>query len=817
MPETTRKSSVESSPFSTPLPYFSRNHSYLTRFRHRSFAYLSLIALTCTPIAFPLVHGRNTEAFEEQKIANIQISIENLPANASFDSKTILQRLKTKTGDPFSQLTFDSDLKALSEDFDRIEPSVNTVNGEIYITLKLWPRPHIRTIRWEGNSLIRTKDLQKELGIKAHAVFNRPAFNKAFNKVKEYYVKKGYFESQLHYSAVTDSKTNEVDILIQIDEGRAGKIDNIVFKGFTKKEKSELLGMIYTKKHNFFTSWLTGTGIYNEEAVEQDKLTIINLLQNRGYADAKVNIEVVEASTPGKIILRITADRGPVYRFQKVIFRGNTLFSDQEIESLFIVHPDEKYSPENLRLTAQRIKDLYGRKGYIDCQVQYDVQLVAHKPMYNVSFQIDEGQEYKIGLVRVFGNVQTHTNVILRESLLVPGDTFDSARLKATQMRLENIGYFKSVNVYAVRTQDDQALGENYRDVYIEVDETTTGNVSLFFGLSSADSIFGGLDLSESNFNYRGLSQLLSKGPSALRGGGEYAHARVSVGAKQRSFSISWLTPYFRDTAWRIGFDVTQTHSTLISEDYNIDTLGFTLYASYPFNPLWSFGTKYRIKNADNHISHHVPKDQIHGADQDGVLSAVGASLTFDSTDSALKPHNGFRSLLEAEFAGLGGRFSFIRAGYINSYYRELWQHGIMKYRFDFRFIEPIWKTPSPEDLPMSERFFLGGETSVRGYRAFDLGPHYEGGDPKGGVSSALLSVEYLHEIFPFLDGFIFADAGSVSMNRFSLDTFRLSYGFGARVELINRVPVILGMGFPVNPDGRSEVRKFFFSMGGQF
>ena len=781
-------------------------------------SYLSLVAFTCAPISHLIAHSPAVEAFEDRKVANIDITIENLPPNASFDSKTVVNRLKTKIGDPFSQLTFDSDLKALSDEFDRVEPHIEVLNSEVYIHLKLWPRPSIRTIKWQGNKHIKTKTLQKELGIKPNAVFNRQAFNKSFNKVKEYYVKKGYFESQLQYSIIPDPKTNEVDIQIEVREGRSGTIDDIVFKGFSSEEKSELLGMIYTKKYNLFTSWLTGSGTYNEEALEQDRLTIINLLQNKGYADARVDIQVLEAESQGKIILQITTERGQVYHFNKITFKGNTLFTDPEVEAMFLVHPGETYSPEKLRQTAQNVKDLYGRKGYIDCNVQYEAQVVADEPLYNVFFRIEEGQQYKIGLVRVFGNVQTQNNVILRESLLVPGETFDSAKLKATQMRLENIGYFKSVNVYAVRTQDDQALGENYRDVYIEVEETTTGNISLFFGFSSADSLFGGLDLSESNFNYKGIPKIFSEGLSALRGGGEYTHARLSLGSKQRSYSLSWLTPYFRDSLWRIGFDITQSHSNLISKDYNIDTLGLTVYASYPLNHFWTFGTKYRIKNAENNI-HKVPKKEIRGADHNGVLSAVGSSISFDSTDSALKPHNGFRSLLEAEFAGLGGRFSFFRFGYINTYYTQLWRHGIMKYRFDFRFIEPIWKTNSPEQVPMSERFFLGGQTSVRGYRDFDLGPHYDnsGHEPTGGISSSLLSVEYLHEIFPFLDGFLFADAGSIDLKRFSVADFKLSYGFGVRVELINRVPVILGMGFPVNPDGRSEVRKFFFSMGGQF
>src|SRR5262249_53588676 len=155
--------------------------------------------------------------------------------------------------------------------------------------------------------------------------------------------------------------------------------------------------------------------------------------------------------TEGKIVLEIIADRGPVFHFGKITFKGNALFTDEQIDAVFQARPGAVYSPDKLRESAQAIKELYGRKGHIDANVQYETRLVGNEPIYNVYYQIDEGEQYKIGMVRVFGNVQTEAHVILRESLLVPGETFDSAKLKATQRRLENMGYFKSVNVYAVR------------------------------------------------------------------------------------------------------------------------------------------------------------------------------------------------------------------------------------------------------------------------------------------------------------------------------------------------------------------------------
>ncbi|HSW86468.1 MAG TPA: outer membrane protein assembly factor BamA [Rhabdochlamydiaceae bacterium] len=778
---------------------------------------LSLAFFTCAPLQYTHAASPAIEAYENKPIANIDVKIENLPPNYTFDPKAVLSKLKTKVGDPFSQMTFDGDLKTLADEYDRVDPSIEVYNGEVYIVLKVWPRPIIRNIEWQGNTHIKTKTLKKELGIKSNAVFNRQAFNKAFNKVKEYYIKKGYFESQLQYAVTHDPKTNEVDINIQVDEGRSGRIEDIVLKGFSKEEESQLYAMVYTKKYNLLTSWFSGTGTFNEETLDQDRLTIVNFLQNQGYADAKVDIKILESTSEGKIVIDITAERGPIYHFGQITFDGNHLFKDETIESLFIARPEGVYSPEKLRETALAIKDLYGRKGYIEANVQYETTLVENEPLYNAHFHIDEGEQYKIGLIRVFGNVQTQTRVILHESLLVPGETFDSAKLKATQERLENIGYFKSVNVYAVRTQDDQSLGENYRDVFIEIEETTTGNLSLFGGFSTADDVFGGLDLSESNFNYKGLGQIFKKGLSAVRGGGEYAHARFTVGAKQKVYSISWMTPYLRDTLWKVGFEINKTDSSLTSDDYVISTYGATVYGFYPFNPFWSFGTKYRIRNADISVDQDTPPAERKQERNSGVISAASASINYDSTDSAIKPHRGFRSRVEAEFAGIGGSFDFLRFAYVNTYYTPLWRNGIMKYRWELNFIDPIWKTSSPEKIPISERFFLGGENSVRGYRPFSLGPMYANKDPKGGISASVLSVEYMHEVFRFLDAFMFIDAGNVSLHRFRIPSYKMSYGFGIRLELLNRVPLTIGYGFPVNNDNHSQVRRFFFSMGGQF
>lgn len=791
------------------------------------------LSLLFSSVLAPLVAA---ELYDDKRVSRIEIIID-VPGETGIDPKPVLSRLKTKEGDEFSQMTFDNDLKMLSEEYDRVDPSLQIKDGQVVIAIHITPKPVIHKIEWTGNEQFKTSTLQKELDIKPNTIFNRQEFNKAFNKVKEYYFKKGYFESQLSYSVHPISDSNEVDLLIEVHEGRPGYIKKIVLNGFTKEEKSDIEEQMYLKKYNFLTSWISGTGTYRDEVLEQDRMTILNYLHNKGYADARVDIQLLDDPESGKLIVEVTAHRGQLFHFGQVLFSGNTLVTTEALTKKSLVVEGASFSPDKVRDTAQAIKDLYGQKGYIDASVQFETILKENEPIFDIDFTIDEGQQYKIGLIHIFGNSSTQNNVILRESLLVPGETFDSRKLRATQQRLEAVGYFKSVNVYAVRTADDAALGENYRDVYIEVEETTTGNISLFMGFSSMDDVFGGLDLTERNFNIGGVGKALTGRISSLRGGGEFFHVRGTVGKKQNNILISWMNPYLNDSLWRLGVELSRTFSEL-QKHVVVVTYGGSVYTNYPLSNYWTAGMRQRLRHSKDNLSLH-PLDDSETAelsvkkvkeqlDQKGMVSAFSGNVSYDSTDNALKPHRGWRSFFEVEVAGVGGSYDFAKFSYLNAIYFPVWSKGTLKLRGDFKFIYPFGKTDRYH-IPYSERFFLGGETSVRGYKPFLLGPvvmlrnaagQLEPTDtPYGGLSTALASLEYNQEIFRMLDIFAFFDVGSVEFGTFKISQIRPSAGLGIRIDIGNRTPIIVGYGIPLVKKDRHDGKwqKVFFSMGGQF
>ncbi len=792
-----------------------------------------------------------TVPLDSQIIEKIDVLI---PTDPLSKGESIRSRLKTREGCFFSQTDFDTDLKLLVQDYDRVEPEVESENGKIYITLKVWSKPKIRFLHWEGNTHISEKKLDKELGIGRGSVFDRQEFNTAFHKVKAYYVKKGFFEAELEYNVTPDPETNEVDVTICIQEGRAGMIKKLCFDGFTRKEELELSELIVTRKYNFFLSWFTESGTYKEEMIQHDKFQVLNYLQNKGYADATVDFIIEEACEANRIILTIRADRGPLYTFGCITFEGNTIFTDEQISTRIPISEGDPFSTDEVHETIRALMSYYGRYGYIEAVVNYEPRRTGNACVYSIQFSISEGEQYRVGLIKVLGNCTTQTKVILHESLIVPGEVFNSEKLKITEQRLQNIGYFKNVNVYAVRSEENALLPPTYRDVHIEVEETTTGNIGAFLGFSTSENIFGGLNLTEKNFNILGFGRVREEGMSALRGGGEYAHITATIGQKSRSYVLSWTKPYFMDTQWSVGFNLENSLNEYISKNYHIGSTGLTLHASYPWNAFVKLGTHYRVHYSTIHIREPHGQQTVLREDDNtdptkeylkpikdvalerkehqetidakiakqkrnsGLISAIGCSWLYDSTNNPTRPTAGFKSKIEAEFAGLGGK-TFASCGYINNWYYDLWGEAVLKLRGNICFIEPLFGE-GPHDIPIDEKFFLGGEYEVRGYRPYRLGPKlvHDDDDPEGGISMQMVSAEIARPLFSRLEGFVFIDGGALSNHRFDFAEMYYSAGFGCRIKIFEGgPPLTVGMGYPLNKTDSSNVKRFFLNIGGKF
>lgn len=763
--------------------------------------------------------------YEQAKIDAVHIVLPKRAQDA-YKPDALASELKTRPGHAFSQEQFDEDLKHLSTQFDRVDPKITEKDGSLVIDIHLTPKPEIGEITFNGNRAISSKKLRRELGLKVGDLYDRAQLARGIAKLKEYYVTKSYFETHVSYDVKRDDNDQIVDIRVTIEEGKSGRIARVLFEGVNKEDAKALEEVVYTKKYNGLTSWYTKAGTYQQEMIEHDKMSVVSYMQNKGHADVHVDVDIKDAKV-GRIDVIFTVKLGPIYKVGSIEFTGNRVFTDADVESHLALHEGETYAPDKIQATVRAIKELYGKKGYIDAAVSYHTQLKnASEDTYNVYFDIHELEQYYIGTIKVIGNYKTNPNVILNESLLVPGEVFDSRKLSATEERLRATGFFKEVNIYPLKPSAVATSSSHYRDVYIEVEEAPTGHFSLFGGASSgADTVFGGVELIEKNFNIAGLATMWSKGLSELRGNGEYLHLRANIGAKVMSYTFSWMTPYAGDTLWRVGFDVHKTYDKSQSSNYKYKSAGDKIYATYPLSSFWTFSCNYRILKSINEFNSGAVLNTRRQLGPGGLLSGVGVGLNFDSTDSPRRPRKGFRSNLAADFVGLGGDFTYWKFLYINTQYIDLKKFGIFKFRGDLKFIYPNKSTPvrgngDDRPIPLSERFFLGGETTLRGFHYDSLGPTVDGNpaNPLGGISYGLGSLEYIYPVLEPVQLFAFYDAGTDTEDKFKLGKIYMSVGGGMRMDILGQLPLTFGYGYVLNKDiPKAQKKGWFFSFGMQY
>jgi outer membrane protein insertion porin family len=281
---------------------------------------------------------------------------------------------------------------------------------------------------------------------------------------------------------------------------------------------------------------------------------------------------------------------------------------------------------------------------------------------------------------------------------------------------------------------------------------------------------------------------------------------------------LSWTKPFVHDTPWIIGFDADRSTSKRQSDDYELKSYGFATHATYPVNRFFRVSTHYRLRHESVQLEGGGKKNTLLDEESrnDGDISALGVTLVFDSVNHPIRPTNGFRSQFDTEFAGIGGEHRFLLFAYQNTYYLQVYKSGVLKFRGDARFLQPIFGTHF-HTLPLNERFFMGGETTVRGYASYRIGPLYSNLAPRGGISAMLFSTELNHSFTSRFSGFLFFDAGYASKEQWEILPFRSSVGFGVRIYMMENMPLMVGYGFPLNPERHGDVQRFFFSIGGHF
>jgi outer membrane protein insertion porin family len=726
-------------------------------------------------------------AATQYQIADIAVS-----GNRRVKTESILAAIPLQKGQMVDLVQIDGAMQAIYRlgRFSDVAARVDERDGVQILIFEVTERPLVRSVRFEGNKEISSDKLQGVVTLRAASIYDPYEAQRSIAAVKAEYVKEGYYAAEITIDSEINAD-NEALLTFKVVEGTLVRIKDIRFEGnslFTKKE----LQKVMDTEEKWLFSWLTGRGNYDETLLEQDLERIADLYFNQGYIRVKVRKPVISlVNNLRHMLILIQIDEGEQYRVGKVDVVGDLIDRKEEILARLPLQPGEAFSRERLRNGVSRITDLYADQGYAYANVAPLTRVDDASKTVDLALEIEQGPQVSVERINITGNAKTRDKVIRREMKIVEGELYNASALKRSKARINNLGFFEAVDVTTSEGSDQSQV-----NVDVNVKERATGTFSVGAGYSSVDGLIAQGSITQENFLGRGLRLNLA----------------ASLGGESTTYQIGLTDPYFLDLDLTLGFELYKTDREW--DDFSRKATGGAIKLGLPVFDDYSRALfVYRLEDKEIYDVSPFADPQIKDEEGQSVISSLTSSLTRDTTDYRLDPSRGNVAQLSWEIAGLGGDEKFSK--YIFDY-RHFWPaplgtvlsaHGQIGYIHAF----------GGEEVPLDERFYLGGINTLRGFDPRQVGPYNPVTDEyTGGYKQTYFNFEWL---FPLskevgIKGVTFFDIGNAwDEDEDFFSDWRYSVGAGIR-WLSPLGPLRLEWGYNLDPEEWEDRSRLDFMIG---
>lgn len=749
------------------------------------------------------------EASTQSAVGPIVKEIEiEYAGSKSVDRSVILSNMRTTIGQPYSLTSVEEDVKNLYKTglFTNLRIYDEPIADGVKVVVIVQPKPLVKEVVVVGTKKIKQKAIRKRITSKPGDPLSEQRVASDKQEIQTYYQEKGFDKIEVNYTIDINDQIGRAVVTYTIDEGEKAFLTNISFEGNTALTEKELKKVMKLKEKNFF-SWFNKSGRIKQDQLQEDLRAIRTAFQNKGYIDATVEDYKMERPKEDSIHLIITVFEGIQYSVGTIKMEGNTLFDDAKLFAVLQMPAGSIFSPESLEKDIKSMRDVYGRKGYIDTFVSPNREPNIQSGKMDLIYKINEGAQSFVEKIIIQGNNITKDKVLRRELALAPGDVYDSVRAEASQKRLENLGYFAKVDV-----SDQETNVPNRKNMVITVEEQRTGSITFGAGFSTVDSLLGFVELTQSNFD-------ATKWPN-FQGAGQKFRMRVQYGLQRRDALISWTEPWFLNRRLSLGFDTFYRESNFESSEYDTRRYGAAVRVGKSLNQFWRVSMRYQFENIDIFdIDDDAPLG-IKGEEGERTKSSVLATLTYDTRNSFMKPSRGEKVIFSAEGAGgpLFGETDIWKLQLEASKYFELPYDMIFAMRGVTGVADAYDDT---DEVPIFDRFFVGGSRSVRGFAFREVGPRFpdDEDEPSGGLTMGYANFELTFPIIDRVRGATFFDVGFNNEDSFDYDLsdFEAGTGIGLRLDLPIG-PLRLDLGFPViQREPNDGTFEFHFDVGTSF
>ena len=682
-----------------------------------------------------------------------------------IEPETIRSYLLIQPGDPFDAERIDRSLKALFATGLFADVSIKREGDALVVHVV--ENPIINRIAFEGNKKLNDQQLLTEVQLKPRTVFTRTKVQSDVKRILDLYRRNGRFAASVD-PKVIQLPQNRVDLVFEIDEGASTGIKRISFIGADAFSPSRLKEVIQTRESRWYR-FFSSDDIYDPDRITYDRELLRKFYLSEGYADFRVVSAVAElAPARDGFYLTYTIEEGERYKFGKIDLVNQLKdVNPEELKAVLTMKPGDRYNADQVEGTITALTDALGNRGYAFVDIQPRVTRHADTHTIDITFDVKEGPRVYVERINIAGNVRTLDKVIRREFRLVEGDAFNAARLRRSQQRIRNLGFFKKVDVAT-----DPGSAPDKTVINVNVEEQSTGEFSVGVGFSTTDGPLADVSIRERN----------------LLGRGQDLRLGATVAQRVTQLDFSFTQPYFLDRNMTAGVDLFALKRNQQTESqFDQETVGGSLRTGYQITEPLRQTLKYTLRR-DN-ITNVASTASIYIKESEGArtTSAVGQVLLYDRRDNRQDPTEGYFVQLSNDLAGLGGTVRYFRTVVNTGYYYSIAPQWIVSVTGEGGYIFGLGEAVQIED-----RFFVGGD-NLRGFATGGIGPRDE--VTRDALGANLYYVGSVSLGFPLglpqeigLSGRVFTDFGSAAkIDQTSVQTnpildsyvIRLSAGIG--------------------------------------
>ncbi|MDO9117239.1 MAG: outer membrane protein assembly factor BamA [Nitrospira sp.] len=743
------------------------------------------------------------------QIAGIKVKTIEIRGNKRIELPAIAGRLTLKVGDPYQPETVRGQVKILYDTgfFEDVQVETEAGEGGTAVVFVVREKPFITEIVYDGNENLSDDKLKEKTTIKSQSFLDQQQAKESAEKIRLAYQEDGYYNAQV-IPVVQTLDEDRKRLTFFVKEGDKARVKAVVFEGMRAATKEEAFKVTATREwipwYGLFTqlklpSFLSDAGILKHDELANDVERVKEILLNKGYLNVQVGLPTVELTEDKKwFIITYNVSEGEPFTVAEVGFRGYTVFEEAELRDKLKIKDGEIFQRAKIRDEITRLTDMYGSKGYAFADVVPNVNPNNEERTASIILSIKEGEMMRIRQININGNDKTRDNVIRREIRVDEQDVIDTPSLKRSFQRLNNLNFFETVEILPAQVEADKV------DLNVRVKEKPTGQFSIGGGFSTLDKLVAIADITEGN----------------LGGNGYMGRIRGQLGQQRTLGLITFRNPYLNDSLTSVQLDIYRSMTNYIS--YFEEKSG----ASVTFGRWLSEYVTGSISLVAEQLNFSDPQEGLCPdllpliCRQLGNQTTTGFRTTMfrDTRDYYLDPRTGWRVGGGVDYGTpmLGGSNNFVKYTLDVSKYTPL--------PFDTRFsvrarvgaIEGIGGKP----IPLTERFFVGGINTMRGFVFGRAGPVVPNIYSIIGASKELIfNFDYIFTISADakLNGVIFFDYGKGfdDNEKFSLNLRKAAGIEGRWISPFGPLRVAYGLNLAPQPGERTGV--FEFTIGSLF